>query len=47
MFRSQDHLQGATLTQYGKHKPFFSPDSLIICEQNSIITILSNLTILF
>ena len=41
-----NHLQGATMflakvtfLQYGKHKPCFNPDSLIICVQNSILTI--------
>jgi len=29
------------------NKPCFNPDSLIICVQNSIITILSNVIILF
>ena len=33
-------LSSIRLTQYSKHKPCFSPDSLIICVQNSIITIL-------
>ena len=33
-------LSSVRLTQYGKHKPCFNPDSLIICVQNSIITIL-------
>jgi len=37
------------LKQYGKHKPRFNPNSLIICAQNSILTIVfrqSNLTLL-
>ena len=40
-------LSSVQLKQYGKHKPSFDPDSIIICVQNSIITILSNLIILF
>jgi len=43
-------LSNVRLTQYGKHKPCFNPDSLIICVQSWILTILfwqSNLTILF
>jgi len=42
-------LSGVPSTQYGKYKPCFNPDSLIICVQNSILTIViwqSNLTFL-
>ena len=41
-------LRNIRFTQYGKHKPCFNPDSLIICEQISSLTILfwqSNLTV--
>ena len=41
-------LSSIWLTQYGKHKPCFNPDSLIICVQNSIPTILlENLILLY
>jgi len=43
----RDLHRSSIKSQYGKHKPCFNPDSLIICVQNSVLTIVfwqSNLT---